>query len=357
MLLGQSPNLPPTPPAAPQQPIYSPPPSQPSSKKTLLIVLIAILALILVGTIIGLLVSFLGGESSDEKAAETETRESEEESEDRDADDDGMENVDESTEEGLIVHHSSFNVDNRSAAAKMITTLGYVERDRLYGAEFSYRPKTPETCQYYLTNYAIGRDVVDSLERWEQYTDPITTTYLEAYVLTKDCGEWQLINGDTADSNGETTQTLPVDDNPTNNDEQLDLMEGGSHSARDGERLPHLTIPQEDYIFLDGSTSLPSIRRADNEEDACWHAWYIIAYKGEWDMWDVKKDILENDDLHQSIKQGLSELYPEENPEGFYIYMWAYRYEGSDELSYYIDRGFGNHFTSYGYRSGACALE
>ncbi len=97
----------------------------------------------------------------------------------------------EELEEGSLEVYSSFNVDNRPQAVKVITgdpRLGQ------FDDEFYYSPETPETCQYYLTNHAVERDTVDTLEYWTEYTAPITLSPLEPHVIAQGCGEWEQVD-------------------------------------------------------------------------------------------------------------------------------------------------------------------
>ena len=97
----------------------------------------------------------------------------------------------EELEEGSLEVYSSFSVDNHPQAVKIITGdsgLGQLDD------EFYYSPETPETCQYYLTNHAVERDTVDTLEYWTQYTAPITLSPLETHVIAQGCGEWQQVD-------------------------------------------------------------------------------------------------------------------------------------------------------------------
>ena len=101
-----------------------------------------------------------------------------------------VENLEELEEDSLEAY-SSFNVDNRPRAVEIIS--GDPGLNQL-NDEFYYRPETPETCQYYITNHTTDRDTVDSLEYWSKYTAPITLSLLDTHILARDCGEWQQID-------------------------------------------------------------------------------------------------------------------------------------------------------------------
>ena len=117
------------------------------------------------------------------------------------------------------------------------------------------------------------------------------------------------------------------------------------HTSLYGDILPLLPIPQADYVFLDGYT-------LNDDENGCWTASYDIAYKGAWDIQGLDT-IFESAEMLKAVEQGLPRLYPDEDMEGFKIFIDAYQYDGSESVSEYDDVDYEDR-KLYRDTSGSC---